>query len=118
MSNPYFDSSKYKLGHEFPDDVERSKLLREQQESWGFDESELWSLDDTILRFLIPRLILFKDTPGKTAELNDRVVEMIECFQYVLDNLYTWNSNTFEEFKTKRARGFYLLGESMGALWF
>lgn len=126
MSNPYFDPSKYKLGHEFPDDVERSKLLREQQESWGFDETQLYSLDDTTLRFLIPRLILLKNIPGLTDETNARITEMIECFQYVLDNLYPYvldnlypyDSETFERFEKMSMRGFYLLGESMGALWF
>lgn len=118
MSNPYFDPAKYKLGYEFPDNPELSKLLREQQESWRFDETQLYSLDDTILRFLIPRLILLKNIPDLSQEINDRIGEMIECFQYVLDHLYTYDSETFEEFKKMRARGFYLLGESMGALWF
>lgn len=118
MSNPYFDKSDYKLVYKPSKSDKRREVFKKQRKSWGFDETQLWSLDDTTLKFLIPRLILVKDTPGKSQELNDKIGEMIECFQYVLDHLYTFNNETLEEFKTKSARGFYLLGESMGALWF
>lgn len=37
-------------------DDEREKLFSEQRMEMGFDDSELWSLDLSIARFIIPRL--------------------------------------------------------------
>lgn len=34
----------------------RLKLYREQRDERGFDDSETWSLDCTIIEFIIPRL--------------------------------------------------------------
>jgi hypothetical protein len=119
MANPYFDKSKYKLGyaHELKGD-KRLPKFKKQRKSWGFDETELWSLDETILKFLIPRLLLFQKLPGNEEGSIPNIGEMIECFQHLLDNLYDCSQEAIEVRKEKRARGFHLLGESMGWLWF
>lgn len=38
--------------------------FRYQRLKYGFDESELWSLDYTINKFVLPRLKAFRERPG------------------------------------------------------
>ena len=39
----------------------RRELYRKQRKERGFDNSELWALDETIIRFTLPRLKVFRD---------------------------------------------------------
>lgn len=40
---------------------EREKEYKDQRLECGFDDTELWNLDSTILRFTLPRLCRFKE---------------------------------------------------------
>lgn len=46
----------YGFAHELPKEDERLTLFEKQREERGFDDSELWSLDCTLFKFLLPRL--------------------------------------------------------------
>ena len=71
----------------------RRVLYRQQRKERGFDNSELWSLDHTIIRFTLPRLKAFKDdTKSYPPEFNsyedwqvaiDKMIDGME--KYILD---------------------------------
>jgi hypothetical protein len=53
----------------------------------GFDDSELWNLDTTILKFILPRLKVFKEiTPNFPNEFND-LKEWTNCIQKMIDSI-------------------------------
>lgn len=68
-------------------DDERNNEYSKQRLIRGFDDSETWSLTDTICNFIIPRLIRFKEinasTPAQLTEeeWNDILNKMIIAFQ-------------------------------------
>ena len=43
------------------EDDERKEIFKKQRLERGFDETELWNLDTTILKFILPRLKAFKE---------------------------------------------------------
>lgn len=51
----------YGLAHELPPSDDRQKAWSRQREERGFDDTELWALDAAISKFLVPRLIAFRD---------------------------------------------------------
>lgn len=71
----------------------RRVLYRQQRKERGFDNSELWSLDHTIIRFTLPRLKVFRDyTQSYPPDFNtfedwqaviDKMIEGME--KYILD---------------------------------
>ena len=68
-------------------DDKRESKFSEQRKEIGFDDSETWSLTDTIARFIIPRLKRFKEVNngvpyGHTEESWDIVLDkMILSFE-------------------------------------
>ena len=58
----------------------------------GFDESELWSLDYTIARFICPRLKQFSEDvisypTGMTCEeWEDKLKQMVKAFEIIVDD--------------------------------
>lgn len=70
-------------------DDERWKEYQQQRLVRGFDDSELWSLDNTITSFILPRLKRFKEiTCGYPSgmskeEWNDKLEKMITAFEYL-----------------------------------
>lgn len=62
----------YGCAQEVQPDDERHKLWQQQRLYRGFDDTELWNLNDTILRFILPRLDEFrKNLGGHPAELDE-----------------------------------------------
>ena len=55
------DMNNYSLVRTLRRDDPRRKLYRQQRKERGFDNSELWSLNSTILTFTLPRLKEFRD---------------------------------------------------------
>ena len=57
--DPYgFENINFSL--DLSEDDERKELFKKQRLERGFDETELWNLDTTILKFILPRLKAFK----------------------------------------------------------
>lgn len=48
------------LSKTMPKDDERQKKWKKQRKERGFDDTELWSLDCTIISFILPRLKTFR----------------------------------------------------------
>jgi hypothetical protein len=74
-----------------PDD-DRELKYSEQRKTRGFDDSETWSLCDTIARFILPRLKVFKQNKcGIPSSLDDEewntiLQSMIDAFQIIDDD--------------------------------
>jgi hypothetical protein len=104
--------------HEVPVDDDRHQLWRQQRTKRGFDDTELWSLDDTILEFILPRLDEFRKNlighpPMLTADewdgILDRIVTGIK--DRLDDDSYYIKPNEYHE-ETLR-----LLFKWFGHLW-
>ena len=101
-------------------DIEDKKTKKQIVEQ-GFADSELWNLDETIIRFVLPRLKRLKEIQkGYPANLTeeewDKILsEIIECMEMYLDKIY----NKFEEDEYKRVKkGFKLFGKYLMDLWY
>lgn len=80
-------------------DPRRTKY-REQRKNRGFDDTELWSLDTTIILFTLPRLKVFRDytkstppdfTPEQWEQTIDKMIRGME--KYIVD---TWDEEAVE----------------------
>ena len=70
-----------------PDTDERREEYKKQRLERGFDDTELWNLDSTIIKFILPRLKAFRENhagyPGclkSDEEWNDILDSMIKYF--------------------------------------
>jgi hypothetical protein len=61
------------------DDI-REEYLKIQRIERGFDDSETWSLRDTIANFIIPRLEAFKEVSSKMVEFDSVLLTDIDLF--------------------------------------
>lgn len=85
------------------------------QRNWrGFDGSELWNLDMTIVRYLIPRLKRFAKNIEGRRDAKD-IYEICEGFQMYLDNTSPFPPQKVTD--TFR-RAWNLFKKRFGGLWF
>lgn len=104
-----------------PDEV-REERWRKQREERGFDDTELWNLNNTIIYFILPRLKAYREmerwgTPMGLEEKHwneilDRIIIGFELFDY------NWSSKEelmLNERKFKIAMK--LFAKWFGALW-
>lgn len=63
----------------------RREKYRKQRKERGFDDSELWSLDETIIAFTLPRLRAFRDYT-QSFPLDDSV-SSFEDWQKAIDKM-------------------------------
>ncbi len=108
---------------------ERWQAYKEQRLTRGFDNSELWNLDTTIVKFILPRLKVFRSFecghPGHIdtmEEWNEILDKMIKGFEYYLDeNLGEDKNLTFKENNANREKiiseGLDLFRKYFSNLW-
>ena len=84
------------------------------QRNWrGFDGSELWNLDMSIVRYLIPRLKCFaKNMEGRYDEKD--IYKMCEGFQAYLDNTLRFPP---QKVKDAFCHALNLFKKRLGGLW-
>jgi hypothetical protein len=95
------------FGHalRFPAEDERQELWAEQRRDRGFDDTELWGLDDTFARFILPRLKALRqqklEPPSKTMELTrwySLLDKMIRAFELLLpEGGGAWSRGTLND---------------------
>lgn len=87
------------------DTDKRADEWKLQRLTRGFDDTELWSLDCTIARFIAPRLKAFKehakqvgDHPGSitSTEWQEILETMIKGFEIYPEH-FNWDSNEIDE---------------------
>lgn len=84
----------------------RKEKFKEQRLERGFDDTELWNLDTTILKFILPRLKAFKEVtvgyPGDFNNMEDWVKcidKMIKSIEQILTDDNNADYEGFELFK-------------------
>lgn len=103
----------YGCAKEVPLDDDRHKLWRKQRLERGFDNTELWNLDSTILKFILPRLEEFRKnlhgyppslTEDEWDDILERIVTGIEA--YLSDDNHIMPNEYHEETMEVLARWF------------
>ena len=111
--------------HGFAFDKKISKKHQQQLESRGFDDTELWNLDNTIAEFILPRLKAFRENPvGYPTNLTEKkwnkaLDKIIFSLDLSLNDDKWLNLNIKERniLHKKYKKGFKLLGRYFGDLW-
>ena len=109
-----------KYGYKFEKSDERYKKFKKQRKKYGYDETELWSLDHTIACFVLPRLKTFKEHNGSHPtgmsldEFNDILSQIIFSLEKIVEDKY-WDC-TGEDLE-KLKNGLKLFGEHFLDLW-
>jgi hypothetical protein len=106
----------------------RQDKYKKQRISRGFDDSETWSLDETIASFILPRIKRYKDinniaypaTDGMTFEKwNEILDQIIETFEFIKNGSGDkWGKNQQEIKKQmdKVNNGLHLFAEWFNSL--
>lgn len=103
---------------------EQEEKHRKQREERGFDDSELWNLDATILEFVIPRLKAFRAMEkfgwpsGIPSEKYWHIIldRIVEGFELYLNDDYT-NLKELERIQRKFDISMKLFAKWFGAMW-
>jgi len=96
----------------------RQKKWKKQRKKRGFDDIELWNLDRTIAKFVLPRLIRYKSVSIKFScvtpdEWDAELDKMITAFFLICDDNYSIDSDRDAEIE----EGLKRFGEYFRALW-
>jgi hypothetical protein len=109
------ENINFSLARKLKDDDERLETFKRQRIERGFDDTELWNLDTTLLKFLLPRLKEFK----KQTKSYPSNVESFEEWQNILQKMIDaieyniYGNYNIEEYNEK----FKLLQEYIFDLW-
>lgn len=109
------------LDEDLIDDKRQEKWQKERLEK-GFDDTEIWSLDSTIIKFIVPRLKAYLEEDKKLRSLENHcwtdkekeeiksyqkeICEMINVFEKYKPPLYNDNLIEFEKAFMKFAKIF------------
>jgi hypothetical protein len=58
----------------------REEQFKQQRIERGFDDSETWSLRDTIANFIIPRLERYQEIANDFLQRDEELINDIDCF--------------------------------------
>ena len=95
-------------------DPKRAEEYKKQRIERGFDDTELWNLDSTILKFVLPRLKRFKEcTIGYPSSFNT-YEEWIACLEKMINSIEAILEDSHEEADFE---GFELFKEHFFHLW-
>lgn len=100
----YFGSA-----HKMDLDDDRQEKWKKQREERGFDNTELWSFDVTVIRYLTPRLQAFKEIivhyPNYFNSLDewkqtiDTIIKGFSNYIHYTENEILWDGHNDEEFE-------------------
>ncbi len=98
----------------------RDKLFAKQRATRGWDDSDTWCLDDTIIEFVLPRLKRFKQLndghPGmfkSMKEWNKVLSKMIRGFEIAQKGAYSMSDKE----RSEAQEGINLFSEHFFKLW-
>lgn len=82
----------------------------------GFDDSETWSLDVTLARWLLPRFKRFRTLAGSTPMLMSELEwkEILDKIQFSLESA---QNEDFYDMNPKVQEGFALMGRYLMYFW-
>ena len=94
----------------------RRNLYRQQRKERGFDNSELWALDETIIRFALPRLKVFRDYTNSYPV--DDTIKNFEDWQLTIDKMiYAMEKYIDDTWDTEAIEGIDLFLKYFRHLW-
>ena len=94
----------------------RRNLYRQQRKERGFDNSELWSLDMTIIEFTLPRLKAFRDYT-KSFPIDDDI-KSFQDWQATIDKMiYGMEKYIDDSWDTEAVEGIDLFLKYFRHLW-
>ena len=111
--NDDIDQKKYfGYAHTLDKDDRRLKELRRQRDEQGFDDSEIWSLDCTVMSYMLPRLKRVIELRNERFVVSEEdkaeAVELISLVEFFTD---------VEHDKQKRERFLELFNKHFFSLW-
>jgi len=117
-------------GYALDEDMSDRLDYREQLLKDGFDNTEIWNLNTTICRFILPRLKEYRNlkaghpigyTAERYTEVLDCIIEALEIFVNAeydeTEDIKHFNYALSEEGKKKQEKGFRLLGRELLGMW-
>ena len=95
-----------------------------QRKAKGFDDSEMWNLDQSLARLILPRLKRFKEInkslseTGQSKDLMESVDEMIFAFEWIDNAKHFGSSLVVDDMSHKRVEnGLKLFSKHYTSLW-
>ena len=109
-------------------DDKRIKKYAKQRKQRGFDDTETWSLDQTVAKFVLPRLKRFKEVNNgfpallKSDEWDAILDKMIDGFECVLKREcwaleYTEDQKEWKKVDKRARDGLRLFAKHFRELW-
>lgn len=97
----------------------------------GFDNTEIWNLNATICRFILPRLKEYKNIQVSSAgyyKTSDRHIEVLNCIIEAIEIFLNGEDDNTEDLKhfkyalseegsKKQEKGFRMLGRELLGFW-
>jgi hypothetical protein len=98
----YYEQPNYTgLGDTLDVDDDRHELFQKQYDERGFDDTELWSLDGSLIRYLYPRLIALQKIQKELHEptkYDIKLQNVIDQFKIILeDDTFVNESNMVKQ---------------------
>lgn len=133
------EKPKFYYGYAFDKNTSEAnqKKYARQREKRGFDDTELWNLDNTLANYILPRLKAFKkdamrlggipnafveNMQGSNEDFEryhqnwlDAIQEMIDAFEVFVKDENCWEFD--KEKYSKVQNGFELFGKHFMSLW-
>ena len=96
----------------------REKEYSKQRIERGFDDSELWNLDMTISKFIVPRLEAYIEYAGNIIDQNEdtrmKINSLLEALKLISDQKNLYPS---DEEKEKIKKGLSYFNQVFERLW-
>lgn len=91
----------------------------------GYSDKELWNLDATLAKWILPRLKAFKEHnigypsfKSSKEEWDAELETMIKAFEFYMIDPFDVNEKEREEQNKIIKKGFILFGKRIGHLWY
>lgn len=86
-------------------DIKRLAEFKQQRIERGFDDTECWNLDSTVAKFILPRLIVFKENcngyPGTDDVPNfETWIEILDKMIFAFDHIV--NEDKYDDERSKK----------------
>lgn len=102
----------FSLSDSIDSDDERQLTFYKQRIERGFDDTELWNLDSTILKFILPRLKAFKESTNGHPATFETLDDWKHCLQKMIDSIESIIEDDNPDYE-----GWYLFKEYFFNLW-
>lgn len=103
----------FSIEDELPKSDSRLEKFKMQRQTIGYDETELWNLDSTIVKFIYSRLIGFSKLEHLNDEQKKCVKKLLKKFKPLMDSEFVCTLEGQEAAK----KAMKCLSKSMHVLW-